>query len=538
MRPLVASVAVLTVNAVAIAPLTIAPFLISTTMMAATTFGQKEVEQSRFIVMAVPRGQTAYNLLIVEQLVPTSQRACWQVKNDAAQTVEPLLLNFNFTGICGRGTDSNAFSIRMAGEDLGLKYTLRLADRNGVVVLLATPSSRTLPELELGRTRANIRDYMKIDLDPGWRLTRRTFNGRDLSHVYFTNNTDLATIAAQLAQTPPSLPPSPVASPSPSPIASPSPSPSPSPIASPLPSPSPSPIVIVPVPIPSPSPRPSPSPIPMPVPSASPSPYTAQVQQLYREVLRREADAPGLAYHTRRMEQGRTLAQVRQDLQNSPEGRQIAGIPIPVPTPSVSPSPSPSPTVNLYVGQVQQLYREVLNREADAPGLAYHSRRMEQGRTLAQVQQDLQNSPEGRRIAITRIFQQEVGKLPEAAVVDRYSQRLGEEGWSFDRIRQDIRQNYVTVPVVATQPSPASTQITGRFPENAYFVVIPAARTELPTIARKVRQLGVAEVNIFQRENPRGSHVAVGPFMQRGLAEQWNTYLKKAGFDARVYYGN
>ncbi|MCS6812024.1 MAG: DUF3747 domain-containing protein [Cyanobacteria bacterium] len=449
MKPLVAAVAAFTLGAVAIHLPTIAPPL-----MAAVTFGQREVDQSRFIVMAVPRGQTAYNLLIVEQLATQpNARACWRVNNDAAQTVEPLLLNFDFTGICGRGTDSNAFSIRMAGEDLGLKYSLRLAERDGVVVLLATPSDRTLPELELGKTRANLRSPMKIDLNPDWRLTRRTYNGRNLPHIYFTNNTSLATIAAQTPRS--------------------SPSPSPSPVL--IPSPSPSPVV-------------SPSPVPSPSPIGSPSPVS-------------------------------------------------------------SPSPVASPSPSSYTAQVQQLYREVLNREADAPGLAYHVRRMEQGRTLEQVRQDIQTSPEGRRLTIARVFQQEVGRQPDAAIVNLYSQRIGEQGWSLERVRQDIRQNYgQTVVVIGTPSSPSpsltgtptspSPSLTGLFPERAYFVVIPAATRDLPAIARRVNQLGVSTVNIFQRESPRGPHVAVGPFMQRGLAEQWKSYLRNAGFDARVYFGD
>ncbi len=438
----------------AISIVTTRPFL-----HAAVTFGQKEIEQSRFIVMTVPRGQTAYNLLMIEQLATsTTQRACWQVNNDAAQTVEPLLLNFNFAGICGRGTDSNAFSIRMAGEDLGLKYTLRLVERGSVVVLVATPTDRTLPELELGRTRANLRDYMKIDLDPGWRLTRRTYNGRDLGHVYFTNNLSLTTIAAQQPQ-PPSSP-----SPSPQPFPSPSPSPS---IRS------------------SPSPSPAPTPVASPTPSASPS-----------------------------------------------------ASPSPIPVPSPSSTAQSSPPSNTYSTQVQQLYREVLNREADAAGLAYHVRRMEQGRSLALVRQDLQASPEGRRVAIERIFQQETGKLPEVAIVDNYSRRIGEEGWSFDQVRQDIRKAYGTPVASTSQPGSRPTQLTGRFPENAYFVVIPASPGDLPAIAQRVRQLGVSDVNVFQRDAPRGPHVAIGPFQQRSLAEQWNTYFKRAGFDARVYYGN
>ncbi|MDX2097277.1 MAG: DUF3747 domain-containing protein, partial [Leptolyngbyaceae cyanobacterium bins.59] len=178
---------------------------------AAVTFSQQEVQQESFIVLAAPRGQTAYNLLILEQI--SNRRLCWRVRPDRLQTVDPLLRNFNFTGICGRSTDSNAFSIRMAGEDLALNYTLRLVQREGVVVLVGTPADRTLPEITLGRTRGITRDFMKIDLEPGWRLTRRLFQGRPLGHIYLTNNTDLRTYAAEQADivvTRPSPTPSPL----------------------------------------------------------------------------------------------------------------------------------------------------------------------------------------------------------------------------------------------------------------------------------------------------------------------------------------
>lgn len=74
---------------------------------------------------------------------------------------------------------------------------------------------------------------------------------------------------------------------------------------------------------------------------------------------------------------------------------------------------------------------------------------------------------------------------------------------------------------------------------KSYFVVIPGNREDLPLIEDKVRQLRKdVPVNVSQRNEPRGTHVRVGPFRQRGQAESWNRYLRNFGMkNARVYYG-
>ena len=86
---------------------------------AASLFDQTEVRQDDFIAIASPVGQTGnHQLLIVEQV--SDSRDCWSESGSSPTLVEPLLLNFNFSGICGRSTDSNGYSIRAGGEDLGL----------------------------------------------------------------------------------------------------------------------------------------------------------------------------------------------------------------------------------------------------------------------------------------------------------------------------------------------------------------------------------------------------------------------------------
>ncbi|MBD1936921.1 hypothetical protein H6F73_06235 [Microcoleus sp. FACHB-68] len=79
---------------------------------------------------------------------------------------------------------------------------------------------------------------------------------------------------------------------------------------------------------------------------------------------------------------------------------------------------------------------------------------------------------------------------------------------------------------------------TRRTSDNDYFVAIPAPERDLPVIAEQVRVLGVPAEGVEDRDKPRGYHVLVGPFADRGTAERWNRYLIDLGLEnARVYYG-
>lgn len=92
---------------------------------------QQELDVNGVTVVASPyQGGAMHQLLIVEQL--TNARACWsEQKNQTAanQTitvVNPLLADFDFSGICGRATDSNGFSVRMGGRDFDWRYAMQV----------------------------------------------------------------------------------------------------------------------------------------------------------------------------------------------------------------------------------------------------------------------------------------------------------------------------------------------------------------------------------------------------------------------------
>ncbi len=159
-------------------------------------FTQTEVDQSKYVVMAVPIARGGYRLLVVEQIKDT--RPCWSESGTDPVVVDPLLTTFDFTGICGRATDSNGYSIRVAQQDLGLQYSLRIEQGNGELLLVGS-SNQGGPRMVIGRTYGMAEgQFLKFVLAPGWRLTRRTYEGRVLGHVYFTNDSwEAATAAPQ-----------------------------------------------------------------------------------------------------------------------------------------------------------------------------------------------------------------------------------------------------------------------------------------------------------------------------------------------------
>lgn len=160
----------------------------------AAQFEQQEIDQSRFIVLAAPGGDIGYKLLILEQI--NSNRPCWSETGSNPSNVDPLLLNFDFTGICNRLVDSNSFSVRTAGEDQALQYSLRIIKQGNDLVLVAASNTDRNALVEIGRTNGLPTGFSRIVLNPGWRLTRRTFNGRALGHVYLTYDQPIDVLVA------------------------------------------------------------------------------------------------------------------------------------------------------------------------------------------------------------------------------------------------------------------------------------------------------------------------------------------------------
>lgn len=70
-----------------------------------------------------------------------------------------------------------------------------------------------------------------------------------------------------------------------------------------------------------------------------------------------------------------------------------------------------------------------------------------------------------------------------------------------------------------------------------YYVVIPTSQENLAVLSSQVIQLGTPADRVQQRTAPRGPHVAIGPFDNRGLANRWNDFYREAGIpNSRVFF--
>lgn len=160
----------------------------------AAQFEQQEVDQSRFIILAAPGGEIGYKLLILEQI--NDNRPCWSETGSSPSAVDPLLLSFDFTGVCNRIVDSNGFSVRTAGQDQALAYSLRILREDNDLILVAASNTQRNVQVEIGRTYGLPDGFSRIILNNGWRLTRRAFNGRAVGHVYLTYDQPIETLLA------------------------------------------------------------------------------------------------------------------------------------------------------------------------------------------------------------------------------------------------------------------------------------------------------------------------------------------------------
>ncbi|MFM7447207.1 MAG: DUF3747 domain-containing protein [Leptolyngbyaceae cyanobacterium] len=185
-----------TANLALAATIAIGSISLAATAIAAQ-FEQVEVDQNRLIAIAAPIGNgNAHKLLILEQL--NNSRLCWQENPGQVTTVEPLLLNFDFTNICNRSTDSNGYSVRTGGEDLSLRYQLTIVKKRDDLVLLAISTrDPKAPALEIGHTRGLTNQFARIYLNPGWRLARRTFQGQPVGHLYLTTDQPLTALLSR-----------------------------------------------------------------------------------------------------------------------------------------------------------------------------------------------------------------------------------------------------------------------------------------------------------------------------------------------------
>ena len=148
-------------------------------------FASTALPQERFAVLAQPVGRAKWKLLVLEQI--QTQPRCWTPRQDGL--VEPSLNRFDFSGICKRYLDSNGYSLRSGGQDLGTRFRFRLQQSGTSLRLEALDPQQRAPLL-VGQANILRRDpngFVPLQLEPGWALERRLYQGRKLNHLYFAH---------------------------------------------------------------------------------------------------------------------------------------------------------------------------------------------------------------------------------------------------------------------------------------------------------------------------------------------------------------
>ena len=88
------------------------------------------------------------------------------------------------------------------------------------------------------------------------------------------------------------------------------------------------------------------------------------------------------------------------------------------------------------------MYREILGREPDAKGLAHYKAKWREGWTQGQIRADLRRSHEGRNThihsAITRAYQDLLGREPDPEGYANFERLMREKGWSERDLRASI----------------------------------------------------------------------------------------------------
>ncbi len=94
-----------------------------------------------------------------------------------------------------------------------------------------------------------------------------------------------------------------------------------------------------------------------------------------------------------------------------------------------------------------------------------------------------------------------------------------------------------TYPVNVPPPSTTAVVPPTGASSAPYYVVIPTSQASLPQLSAQVVQLGTPADRVQQRTSPRGPHLAIGPFVDRDLANRWNNFYRDAGIsNSRVHF--
>ena len=165
----------------------------------ASVFTAQPVIDQNFVMVAAPIGSSARSQLNIYEQV-SQKRPCFQEHAGSPTVVNPLLSEFDFSGICSRYVDSNGYSVRIGNEDKGASYRLSVVKEAGDVKLMAISSSgrEGAASYVVARAGGDGAGFLKLSFEPGWELRRRQYGNRGLGHLYlYRQSADQAVASAR-----------------------------------------------------------------------------------------------------------------------------------------------------------------------------------------------------------------------------------------------------------------------------------------------------------------------------------------------------
>ena len=162
---------------------------------AAGFFEAEPMAEGSTVALAKPVDGTRWGLVVVERLQPESD--CWRREADGLVSLGANALSND--SLCNRLQSSSGYSLRAAGQDLPSPWRLRIeAVGNRLELQALNPS---LPEpITIGTAPlVNSTDGTSLpafSLNPGWSFQKRSYQGRLLSHVYFSSQSSLSQLQA------------------------------------------------------------------------------------------------------------------------------------------------------------------------------------------------------------------------------------------------------------------------------------------------------------------------------------------------------
>jgi hypothetical protein len=172
---------------------------------AAAIFGADPLPDDSTVALAQPVDGSRWNLVVVRRLQGST--GCWQRLSDGLVQLDTEALSND--AVCNRLQSSSGYSLRTAGQDLRSPWRLRIERQGQQLALQAfNPSQGQSIVVGLAPVPEGAGGSVlpAFTLSAGWSVQARSFEGRQLSHLYLSNQEPIAALVARSTR-PGTLPP-------------------------------------------------------------------------------------------------------------------------------------------------------------------------------------------------------------------------------------------------------------------------------------------------------------------------------------------